>query len=224
MATLYTTHLNQSIISVTSNGTATGQIGIAATDLGKVEVGAHCSVSNNAGAVVSGIVHSITTTGILTIQTNRETAAPGIIQGPVYTNADLSAFTVAALSTVTINDQDIAVPWIPVKLLNSDGSSVPSPGGSSSVPATSTSVGPANASVTSVVSTVLTSNTSRKGAAIANTGSVTCYVALGSNATTSIYTVSLVAGAYYEVPFGFTGSITALTAASTTTLSVTEFS
>ena len=98
MATLYTTHLNQSIISVTSNGTATGQIGIAATDLGKVEVGAHCSVSNNAGAVVSGIVHSITTTGILTIQTNRETAAPGIIQGPVDTNADLSAFTVAALT------------------------------------------------------------------------------------------------------------------------------
>lgn len=71
---------------------------------------------------------------------------------------------------------------------------------------------PATSTVTSVNDsaanqTLLAANTSRVGATIQNDSSEILYVKLGATATATDYTVKMVAGAYYEVPYGYTGQI-----------------
>lgn len=80
---------------------------------------------------------------------------------------------------------------------------------------------PATSTVTSVNDsnanqTLLASNTSRAGATIQNDSSEILYVKLGTTATTTDYTVKMVAGAYYEVPYGYTGRIDGIWAANST--------
>lgn len=78
--------------------------------------------------------------------------------------------------------------------------------------------------VTNVATAVLVLNTARRGATIVNEGPATCLLALlPIVATTTAYTVALVTGAYYEVPFGYTGAVTGITVSSTAQLRVTEF-
>ena len=60
-------------------------------------------------------------------------------------------------------------------------------------------------SITNV--TLLTSNTSRLGASIFNNSQTNLFVKLGSVATTDSYTAKLIPGAYYEVPYNYTGRI-----------------
>lgn len=76
--------------------------------------------------------------------------------------------------------------------------------------------------VTNVVSTVLASNASRKGATFFNDSSSNVFLALGTAATTSDFTARLQANDYYEVPFGYTGAITAIKSSGSTSLRVTE--
>ncbi len=47
-------------------------------------------------------------------------------------------------------------------------------------------------------------------------------VQLGAAASLTAYTVQIVVGSYYEVPFGYTGIITGITVSSTAVLRVTE--
>jgi len=61
--------------------------------------------------------------------------------------------------------------------------------------------------------TLLAANTARAGATIQNDSTEILYLKLGATATTSDYTVKMVAGAYYEVPFGYTGQIDGIWAA-----------
>lgn len=63
-------------------------------------------------------------------------------------------------------------------------------------------------SATSV--TLIASNTDRLGATIVNDSSVNLYVKFGSTASATSYTVKMVASAYYEVPYGYTGIITGI--------------
>lgn len=78
------------------------------------------------------------------------------------------------------------------------------------------------ASVTNTNTTVLASNSSRLGATIYNEGTVPCFVKLGSTASATTYTVKMVVDGYYEVPAGYTGIITGITASGTATMRVTE--
>lgn len=56
--------------------------------------------------------------------------------------------------------------------------------------------------------TIAASNASRKGLTIFNEGAGLLYVTLGTSTTTSsLYSVRLAAGDYYEVPFGYTGLV-----------------
>jgi len=64
-----------------------------------------------------------------------------------------------------------------------------------------------NVNDTNVSTTLLSSNTSRKGATIHNDSTAILYVKFGTTASATSYTVKLVADAYYEVPFGYTGRI-----------------
>jgi len=89
--------------------------------------------------------------------------------------------------------------------------------------ATATQTGVA-ASATSV--TVLASNANRLGATVANDStSAVLYLRLSATAATAAsggYTAMLTAGAYYEVPFGYTGAIVGIWAAATGFANVSE--
>lgn len=86
-------------------------------------------------------------------------------------------------------------------------------------PATST---PSSVSVTTASTSILASNANRLGATIYNEGTATALVKLGATASASSYTTPIPSGGYYEVPFGYTGAIDGITAASTAQLRVTE--
>lgn len=77
-----------------------------------------------------------------------------------------------------------------------------------------------NASDSSV--TLLAANTARLGATIVNDSTVTLYVKFGATASTTSYTVKLLAGAYYEVPFGYYGIIDGISASATGVIRITE--
>jgi len=74
--------------------------------------------------------------------------------------------------------------------------------------------------------TILASNTARKGASVVNdAGSVALHLRLSATAATAAsggYTVALLAGGYYEVPFGYTGAIVGIWDAATGFCNVTE--
>lgn len=55
--------------------------------------------------------------------------------------------------------------------------------------------------------TLLSANANRLGATIFNDSAVELYLKLGATASTTSFTCKMLAGAYYEVPFGYTGII-----------------
>jgi hypothetical protein len=75
-------------------------------------------------------------------------------------------------------------------------------------------------SATSV--TVLASNAARLGATIHNDSTEILYVKFGTTASATSYTVKMVADAYYEVPFGYTGRIDGIWANANGNARVTE--
>lgn len=82
--------------------------------------------------------------------------------------------------------------------------------------------------VAQATTTILSANTSRKGATVYNDSTAHAHVKLGAGCTASDFTVVLQAttvnvGGYYEVPYGYTGIITAyLGSAGTGNWRVTE--
>lgn len=114
-----------------------------------------------------------------------------------------------------------------------DGSAVAQPvtdnGGSLTVDGTVTAAQPAastgtksSPSITSSAGTVLAANSSRLGATVWNEGSATLYLSLGGSPSTTSYTAQVIAGGYYEVPFGYTGNVCGVTSTGTAQLRVTE--
>ena len=78
------------------------------------------------------------------------------------------------------------------------------------------------ASATSV--TVLASNANRLGASITNDSTAILYLLVGAGtASTTVYTVKLSAGAYYEVPFSYTGIIVGIWSSATGSARVMEW-
>jgi len=73
--------------------------------------------------------------------------------------------------------------------------------------ATHSTVGDAAASTT-----ILAANSARRGASIINTSSAILYLDMsgGTATATTRHHVQLVQGAYFEVPFGYTGLITGI--------------
>ena len=72
--------------------------------------------------------------------------------------------------------------------------------------------------------TLLASNTSRRAASVYNGSTANVFVRLSATAASStVYTIKLAAAGYYEVPGNYTGAITAILDAGTTSLvQVTE--
>lgn len=77
-------------------------------------------------------------------------------------------------------------------------------------------------SVTNTNTAILASNANRLGFSIYNEGAATCYLKLGSTASTTSYTVQITSGGYYECPFNYTGAVDGITSAGTAQLRITE--
>jgi hypothetical protein len=92
---------------------------------------------------------------------------------------------------------------------------------SAAKPATST---PTSTSASTTSALLFASNLARLGATVYNEGAATIYLAFAATATLSNYTIQIVSGGYYEVPFGYTGAAACITSAGTSTVRVTELS
>lgn len=78
-----------------------------------------------------------------------------------------------------------------------------------------------SASATTV--TVLAANSSRVGAAVYNDSTALLYLKCGATASSTSHTVQIVAGGYWEAPYGYTGIIDGIWASATGSARVTEF-
>jgi len=71
---------------------------------------------------------------------------------------------------------------------------------------------------------VLAANAARKGATVYNSAANPLLLLLNSaTATSTVYTLSVAAGGYYEVPFGYTGALRGLIPLGAAAVQVTEF-
>lgn len=90
-------------------------------------------------------------------------------------------------------------------------------GGGTAATATLSNVSGSASSVT-----LLSSNSARIGASIANDSTAALYVKFGTTASTTSYTIKLLQDDYYEVPYGYTGRIDGIWASATGAARVTE--
>ena len=112
--------------------------------------------------------------------------------------SDLSTIT-SGTSVINVNLTDIEALVTTLQADVADGIRLPNAttGGTGSTDFTSTSYG-----------TIATASTGRLGCTIFNSGPGNLHVLLGTGtASTSVFTVRLSAGDYYEVPFNYTGLI-----------------
>lgn len=97
-------------------------------------------------------------------------------------------------------------------------------GGGSSGPVQVASASLSNVASSATAVTLLASNASRNHATIVNDSTSALYVKMGAAASTTSYTVKLLAGDTYETPQGvvYTGQITGIWAAANGAARVTE--
>ena len=86
-------------------------------------------------------------------------------------------------------------------------------------PATST-VTAVNAAVASTL--LLAANVNRKGASVYNDSAAEMYLKLGAGASNVSFSVDMLPGSYYEIPYGYTGVIHGIWASATGSARVTE--
>jgi hypothetical protein len=72
------------------------------------------------------------------------------------------------------------------------------------------------------VATMKAVNAARKGLTVFNESTALLYVNLGSGASATNYTYAMPASAYYELPYGYTGIVTATLATGSGNAQVTE--
>lgn len=90
-------------------------------------------------------------------------------------------------------------------------------------PFTSATGTSSNVSGSASSTTLLASNAARKGATIFNDSTAILYVKFGATASVSSFGVKMIAGAYFEMPFSYTGIIDGIWASATGAARVTEF-
>lgn len=129
--------------------------------------------------------------------------------------ADNLAWTPGSGATIAADDIG-GVHYQRVKLsLGADGSAADAPGDGTNgldvdVTRMPTSGTPTvtNVNDTAASTTILASNSSRKGAMLTNDSSAALYLLFGSGtASATNYTVKVSSNGYYEVPFGYTGQL-----------------
>lgn len=196
--------------------------GTGATNLGKAEDAAH--TTGDTGVAILA-VRSDTLTATSGTTGDYEMVHTDSI-GAVWTRdtatlVDDAAFTVATsrvlpvglmadeTSTDSVDEGDVGVPRMTLNRKQIVA-----------VRSTTPTLSNVSASATSV--TVLAANSARDGATIWNDSSAILYLKLGATASATSCTVKMVADAYYEVPYGYTGIIDGIWASATGSARVTE--
>ncbi len=136
-----------------------------------------------------------------------------------YTSGSASV-RATALRNVVWNQDGIPA----VRLVGLDNEALPSDslGLNVSRQAAATTATLANVAGSASSVTLQASNSGRRGLTIWNDSSAILYVKLGTTASTTSCTVKMVADAYYEVPFGYTGRVDGIWASATGSARMTE--
>ncbi len=197
-------------VTAYSNGTASAfvvansQASLNAPGLNSI------SVSNQVTVIPAGGTVGNVAGGTLAISTGTIASITNLATGTI---AAVTSVTNVAAGTIAISTGTIA------SITNLAGGTV-----STSVVVSSTA---ANTQVAGngTVTTILAANASRKSFAVFNNSSGTCFLCLGTVATTQVFTVAIPPNGYYEQPnlFVFTGSVTAIWSSSVGSASITEF-
>lgn len=184
------------------------------------------------------ITGSVAVTGPLTDTQLRATAVPvsltsTTVTGTVAISAASLPLPTGASTEATLSTLNGKVPanlTVTSTRLLVDGSGVTQPV-SIAATVTTAEVRSSSSAITSVGGSassvsILASNASRKGAAVYNDSTAVLYLKLGATASTTSYTVQLVAGAYYELPTTsvYTGAIDGIWASATGNARITELS
>jgi hypothetical protein len=95
------------------------------------------------------------------------------------------------------------------------------------IAANTTPAAPATATVSSVAAAIastllLAANAVRKGAMVYNDSAAEMYLKMGTGASATSFSVDMLPGSYYEVPYGYTGVLHGIWALATGSARVTE--
>lgn len=198
-------------VGLTSDGRIPVELGVSPTiDIGDVQI------KDTTGTVIDPSTKQNQTSGAQKTQISK---SDGTAVGIRDLSETLIATDHALITSTTIHGKTTGGGgggFVDVKVTPSGALTV------ENTPATADTGTVTTASVTNSNTTVLASNNQRLGATIYNEGTVPCFVKLGSTASATSYTIRIIVDAYYEVPFGYTGIITGITASGTATLRVTE--
>lgn len=161
-----------------------------------------------------GVTAGIPTSGTGTVSTIDN--IPALWDKGTGTGGSLTQRVIVDSSQLTTVGQAVMASSTPV-VIASNQSAVPIKSNASAT-GTQTSVA---SSATDV--TILASNANRLGAMVYNDSTQILYLLQGSGTSSNTnYSVQLVAGAYYEVPFGYTGVLKGLWASANGNARVTE--
>ena len=185
-----------------------GKVGIDQTTPGTTN-GVQVNAALPAGANIIGKISIDQTTPGTTngVQVNAALPAGANVIGHVIVDSGSIAATQSGTWTVQPGNTPNTTAWLVTQ-----------------GPSTTSAVTSVAGSASSV--SLLASNASRKGATFYNDSTAILYLKLGATASTSSYTVQLVAGAYYELPFvkTYTGAIDGIWASANGNVRITELS
>lgn len=88
--------------------------------------------------------------------------------------------------------------------------------------ANATSAATTRAATSTTVATLKASNSSRKGLTVYNESTAILHIKLGTAASVTDYTYAAPPSGYYEVPFNYTGAVSAVLASGTGNAQVSE--
>lgn len=172
--------------------------------------------AGNLGEAGGAVIGAVTQSGTWTVQ-------PGNTANTTAWKVDGSAVTQPVSGTVTAN---AGTGTLAVSLASVPSHAVTN-AGTFAVQATPAG-GPTTGTQSTVASsassvTVLASNANRKGATVYNDSTQILYLSLSATtASTSSYSVQMGAGAFFEVPFFYTGQLTGIWASANGNVRITE--
>lgn len=163
------------------------------------------------GTVSTGLSQPLTDTQL------RATAVPVSLASTTVTNTVAVSGTVSTGLSQPLTDTQLRATAVPVSLASTTVTGTVATREATNATSAITSV---TASVTTVTLKAL--NASRRGLSVYNNSTADLYLKLGATASTTSFTVKVLAGGYYEVPFNYTGVVDGIWSAANGSALVTE--
>lgn len=229
-------------VNIAGNPSVSGQLGssiIGQLPAGTAPLGSVAVLQGTSPWAIAGSVAAVQTgTWSASVMTNviSSIATAGQVMGSVATlqgtnpwiinpsNSSIITIQVGSVITVGKSSSILAVP-VGSTIAVIRGSVAAAQIGTQIVSVVGTMAGTSSVfAVLSSITTVsiMTANVNRKAGTIYNAAGTTVFLKLGTAATTSVYTVSMNNGDYYELPGGWTGVVAGITTSNAGIINVTE--